>query len=68
MQGYVQSAEQPVVESSIRQLRTSFELDHALGFKVVCNVGDFGERKWGDSLLFLEEVAAAPLPPAYPTW
>jgi catechol 2,3-dioxygenase-like lactoylglutathione lyase family enzyme len=66
MKGYVESGEQLVVELSVRNLRESYEFYRALGFEVVRDAGNFVELQWEDSLLFLEEVADAPLPPQHP--
>ena len=66
MKGYVESGEQLVVELSVRHRRESYEFYQALGFEVVRDAGNFVELQWEDSLLFLEEVADAPLPPQHP--
>ena len=46
--------------------RESYEFYRALGFEVVRDAGNFVELQREDSLLFLEEVADAPLPPQHP--
>jgi catechol 2,3-dioxygenase-like lactoylglutathione lyase family enzyme len=66
MKGYVNSGEQLVVEFYVRHLRQSCEFYRELGFEVVRDAGNFVELKWEDSLIFLEEVEEAPLPPQHP--
>jgi catechol 2,3-dioxygenase-like lactoylglutathione lyase family enzyme len=66
LNGYVNSGEQLVVECYVRNLRESSEFCRALGFEVVRGTGNFVELQGEDSLLFLEEVADAPLPPPHP--
>jgi catechol 2,3-dioxygenase-like lactoylglutathione lyase family enzyme len=66
LNGYVNSGEQLVVECYVRNLRASSEFYRALGFEVVRDTGNFVELQCEDSLLFLEEVADAPLPPPHP--
>jgi catechol 2,3-dioxygenase-like lactoylglutathione lyase family enzyme len=66
MKEYVHSGEQLVVELYVRNLRESYEFYRELGFQIVRDAGNFVELQWEDSLLFLEEVEDAPLPPQYP--
>jgi catechol 2,3-dioxygenase-like lactoylglutathione lyase family enzyme len=66
MGNYVASGEQLVVELYVRNLATSRAFYEAFGFQVVRAEDDFVELQWEDSLLFLELVEDAPLPPAYP--
>lgn len=66
MKGYVRSSEQLVVELYVRNLRESYEFYRELGFEVLRDAGNFIELQWEDSLLYLEEVEDAPLPPQHP--
>jgi catechol 2,3-dioxygenase-like lactoylglutathione lyase family enzyme len=66
MKEYVHSGEQLVVELYVRNLRESCEFYRGLGFQVVREEGNFVELQWEDSLLFLDEVEDAPLPPQHP--
>jgi len=66
MKGYVNAGEQLVVEFYVQNLRESYEFYRELGFVDVRDDGNFVELQWEDSLLFLEEVEDAPLPPQHP--
>ena len=66
MKGYVNAGEQLVVEFYVQNLRELYEFYRELGFVVVRDDGNFVELQWEDSLLFLEEVEDAPLPPQHP--
>jgi catechol 2,3-dioxygenase-like lactoylglutathione lyase family enzyme len=65
-QGYVAAGEQLVVELYVRDIKASCAFYRQFGFEVARDAADFVELQWENTLLFLEEVAGAPLPPQDP--
>jgi catechol 2,3-dioxygenase-like lactoylglutathione lyase family enzyme len=66
VKGYVEAGEQLVVELYVRNIKESCEFDRQFGFEVTRDAGGFVELKWENTLLFLEEIKKAPLPPQDP--
>jgi catechol 2,3-dioxygenase-like lactoylglutathione lyase family enzyme len=66
MLGYVEAGEQLVVELYVRNIKESSAFYRQFGFKVARDAGDFMELQWENTLLFLEEITNAPLPPQEP--
>jgi catechol 2,3-dioxygenase-like lactoylglutathione lyase family enzyme len=64
--GYVEAGEQLVVELYVRNIKESCAFYRQFGFKVAREAGDFMELQWEHTLLFLEEIPDAPLPPPDP--
>jgi catechol 2,3-dioxygenase-like lactoylglutathione lyase family enzyme len=65
-QGYVEAGEQLVVELYVRDIKASCAFYRQFGFEVARDAEDFVELQWENTLLFLEAVADAPLPPQDP--
>jgi catechol 2,3-dioxygenase-like lactoylglutathione lyase family enzyme len=59
--------EQLVAEIYVRDLTRSLEFMRAWGFELVRAESEFAELRWNSSLIFLEQVADLPPPPAAPT-
>jgi catechol 2,3-dioxygenase-like lactoylglutathione lyase family enzyme len=66
VKGYVEVGEQLVVEFYVRNIKESCEFYRQFGFEVARDAGGFVELKWENTLLFLEEIKKAPLPPQDP--
>jgi catechol 2,3-dioxygenase-like lactoylglutathione lyase family enzyme len=66
VKGYVAAGEQLVVELYVRNIKESCEFYRQFGFEVARDAGGFMELRWENTLLFLEEITAAPWPPQDP--
>ena len=62
MENYAPAGQQLVVEFYTRDIKSSTRFYQSFGFEVVRDNGNFVALRWEDSLLFLEEVADAPMP------